>query len=321
MVGSSVARVPSTHRYLRPCSAPLSPLCERLIVAPLSLLAALCLLPAVPAHAGGGDSSGDRFVVSGPLDVPRGERVGDAVTVDGRVRLAGRATGDVVAVSGPVRVSGTIEGDLVAVSDRARLAPGARVEGDVIYGDERPVIASGAAVGGDVKKFEVDEVLAPLGGFFGRLALWIAFSVSTLVAGLLLYGLAPRALDAARAAARDRAGGAVGFGLLIFFGVPILAILVFLTIVGIPLAIALVLAVFPLYLLGYVTSAWLLGRRLVARRAVLGFLAGWGILRVLALVPVLGGLLWFGATVFGLGALGIAAWRARSGRATAPAPA
>ena len=36
---------------------------------------------------------------------------------------------------------------------------------------------------------------------------------------------------------------------------------------------------------------------------MLAFLAGWGILRVIALVPFLGGLAWFGATVFGLGAL------------------
>jgi Polymer-forming cytoskeletal len=259
--------------------------------------------------------------VSGPLDVRRGEKVGDVVVVDGRVRVAGRATGDVVAVSGPVRVSGTVEGDLVAVSDRARLAPGARVEGDLIYGDDRPVVASGATVEGDVQKFDADELSSPLGGFIGALALWIAFSVSTLLVGLLLLVLAPRALDAARAAARARAGGSVGWGLLIFFGVPIVAILAFLTIVGIPLAIALLLAVFPLYVLGYVTSAWLLGRRLVDGRPVLGFLAGWAILRALALVPVLGGLVWFGATVFGLGALGVAAWRARGGPATAAAPA
>lgn len=289
--------------------------------ATLALLSALCLLAAPPpAHAGDDDSSDDRIVVSGPVDVGRGEKVGDVVVVDGRVRVAGRATGDVVAVSGPVRISGTVEGDVVALSDLARLAPGARVEGDLIYGDERPLVASGATVEGDVQKVDVDEVLSPLGGFIGGLALWIAFSVSSLLAGLLLFLLAPRAVEAARAAAATRTGGAVGWGLLLFFGVPILALLAFLTIVGIPLAIALLLTVFPLYLLGYVTSAWLLGRRLVGERPVLGFLAGWGILRALALVPVVGGLVWLGATIFGLGALGVAAWRARAGPATAPAP-
>jgi hypothetical protein len=40
---------------------------------------------------------------------------------------------------------------------------------------------------------------------------------------------------------------------------------------------------------------------------MLAFLAGWGILRLLALIPVAGGLVWLAATVWGLGALVIAA--------------
>jgi hypothetical protein len=44
---------------------------------------------------------------------------------------------------------------------------------------------------------------------------------------------------------------------------------------------------------------------------VLAFLAGLAILRLLAIIPVVGGLVWFAATVVGLGALLIATWRAR----------
>ena len=55
--------------------------------------------------------------------------------------------------------------------------------------------------------------------------MWIAVSVSTLVFGLLLLWLAPRALEAAFAAARSRLGATVGWGLLLFFGLPILAVI------------------------------------------------------------------------------------------------
>ena len=54
---------------------------------------------------------------------------------------------------------------------------------------------------------------------------------------------------------------------------------------------------------------------------VLAFLVGWGILRVLALIPILGGLVWFAAVVFGLGALVVAIWRARTTSRAAPAAA
>jgi hypothetical protein len=38
----------------------------------------------------------------------------------------------------------------------------------------------------------------------------------------------------------------------------------------------------------------------------LAFLAGWAILRVIALVPALGGLVWLLASIFGLGVLWVA---------------
>jgi hypothetical protein len=54
---------------------------------------------------------------------------------------------------------------------------------------------------------------------------------------------------------------------------------------------------------------------------ILAFLAGWGILRILALVPILGGLVGFAAVVFGLGALMVGIWRARTTSRAAPATA
>jgi type IV secretory pathway TrbD component len=45
---------------------------------------------------------------------------------------------------------------------------------------------------------------------------------------------------------------------------------------------------------------------------------GWAILRVVALVPILGGLVWFAAAVFGLGVLVVAIWRGRSAARARP---
>jgi hypothetical protein len=66
-----------------------------------------------------------------------------------------------------------------------------------------------------------------------------------------------------------------------------------------------------IYSTGYVVGAWLLGRQLMKPPAsrVLAFLAGLAILRALALVPILAGIVGAVATVFGLGALMVAAWR------------
>jgi hypothetical protein len=155
-------------------------------------------------------------------------------------------------------------------------------------------------------------------------AVWLAGTISTLLFGLLLLWLAPRAADAVFEVARGAVGPAIGWGIGLFIGLPVIGVIALITLVGIPFGAGLLLALFPLYALGYVTSGWLLGRRLVKppRGRPLAFLAGWAILRVAAIVPVLGELVWLAATVYGLGVLIVTAWRARSRPAAAqPAPA
>jgi hypothetical protein len=258
-------------------------------------------------------------VISGGAVVPAGQTAGDVVVIDGTVTIAGRVTGDVVSISGPVRVTGRVDGDLVAVSDRAFLGPAARVGGDLRYGDERPVLASGARVNGKIGKEDWADATNGW-GWVSTLGWWLAVSVSTLIVGALLVWLAPGALRAAERATREHLGAALGWGVAIAIGVPLLAILALVTLVGIPFGIALLLAALPVLLIAYATAAWTVGRRVLRNRSTspwAALLAGWGILRVLALIPVGGGLVGLVATVVGLGALTVALWQAR--RPGAPA--
>ena len=247
--------------------------------------AAIVALLAFLLAAGSASAATDHVVITGGAVVPVGQTAGDVIVLDGPVRIDGHATGDVVSVSGPVRVNGRIDGDLIAVSDQALLGPSARVGGDLRYGDERTVLARGATVGGAISNENWSDAASGW-GWVSAIAWWFAVSVSTLIAGALLVWLAPGALLAAERALREYFGASVAWGIAIAIGVPLLAILALVTLVGIPFGIALLLA-------------------------------GWGILRVLALIPVLGGLVGLVATVMGLGALAVALWHARRPGATA----
>ena len=290
----------------------------KLLGAPLVLVAVLLAL-AAPALASGPGAGDDRIAFSGPVDVPAGQTVEDVVAFDGPVSVAGSVDGDVVAMNGPVKLSGSVDGDVVGLSDAITLSPTANVAGDLVYGEGRPVVPAGATVSGDIQR-------ADPGDFFGGgddsffdfgiwawLAGWLAVSISSLVLGLLMLRLAPTSATRALELARERTGASVGFGLAVLIGVPVTAITLMITIIGIPLGIALLLALVPLYAIGYVTSAWVLGRRVTGsqRKDFVAFLAGWGILRAIALVPFLGGLAGFAATVFGLGVVALLVQRAR----------
>jgi len=292
------------------------------LLAATAALAALLILCWGAARASADDDGDDQIVITGGAVVPVGQVAGDVVVLDGPVRIAGRATGNVIAVSGPIRITGRVDGDVAAVSDRAVLAPTARVGGDLLSGDERPLVAQGARVDGSVKDEDwADALSSPGWGFAGPLAWWLAVTVSTLLVGALLLLLAPRMLAAAEHSGRQRPWPAVGWGVLVAIALPIVAVLALVTLVGIPFGVALLLALVPVMLVAYVTSAWILGRRVVGERSPwLALLAGWGILRLLALIPVVGFLVGLVATVFGLGALVVALWRSRRPEAPASAP-
>jgi hypothetical protein len=96
-------------------------------------------------------------------------------------------------------------------------------------------------------------------------------------------------------------------------------------VLGAPLGVFLLLGLALLYTVGYTAGAHGVGRLLVRSpdsSRYVAFLAGWGVLRLLALIPVVGGLSWTLVSMLGLGLL-VRAARAPSGAdaaAMAPAP-
>ncbi len=293
-------------------------------ISSLVLLIALgaLALPVAASAAGAQSDSGDAVVViSGDVVVPRGETVDGVFVVSGDVRIAGRSDGDVVVLAGDAVVSGRIDGDLVMASGTARLLPRARVSGDVRYGDERPVVAGQAIVGGDVTK----EGWNDWSGFLPFLGIifWLAVGISAVLLGVLLLLIAPRAADALEERSRERIGPVIAIGIAIAICLPVAAAIAAITVVGIPLALGILLALLPIWAIAYVCSAWALGRRLVKppRGRILAFLAGLGILRAIALVPILGGLVGLAAAVFGLGLIGAAIGAAREPQGAEPSPA
>jgi hypothetical protein len=278
----------------------------------LALFLALMLGLAAPAWAQTSQASEAFVVLSGRADVPEGQQVGDLVVFHGSADVAGAVEGSLTAFDAPVTISGRVNGDVVVFNGRVELQSGANVTGDVVS-QQAPVVASGATIGGTSKRLQTNTNWEGFGRA-GKLAWWLAVSVSTLVVGLVLVWLVGPGAARILEAGRTRIGPSIGLGLLLFFGLPLLAVIALVTVVGIPLGIGLLAALLLIYALGYSASGWILGRSILRGPTswFLAFLVGWGILRVVALVPILGGLAWFAAVVFGLGALAVAIWRTRS---------
>ena len=251
----------------------------------------------------------DQIVLNGELLVARGKTVDTALIFHGPATIDGTVTGSVVVFDGRTDISGTVRGDVFVFNGEAIVRSGAEIDGDLVT-QQSPTVEPGATVRGEQQRVTTRLNAAKI-GFASRIAWWVGYSVSTLVLGMLLLLFAPALDPAIGRAARTRTGAAVGFGAALFFLLPVAAVLFVVVVVAIPLGLFLLLGLALLYTVGYVAGAIALGRMLVKppTSRFLGFIAGWGILRVVGLVPVLGGIAWTLASIAGFGVLLVAARR------------
>ena len=149
--------------------------------------------------------------------------------------------------------------------------------------------------------------------------IWIGIGVATVLAGLLLAGLAARQVRAAWQLISHQPGRTAIAGLLALIIPPIVAVLAMVTIVGIPTGFSLLVFVWPtLAFIGYLVAAiwlgeWVLarmrGQRVETERPYFAAVVGLLITFVLGFVPLFTAVI----SLFGLGAVTLSAWRTLRG--------
>jgi cytoskeletal protein CcmA (bactofilin family) len=278
---------------------------------------------AIPASAQGSASdptSRDQIVLSGQLIVPQDDTVDTALIFHGPASIDGTVTGSVVVFDGRTDVSGHVEGDVVVFNGAVTVRSGAQIGGDLVTTDT-PTVEPGATITGHrqrvATRFDAGDI-----GFASRVGWGGGCAISTHRLGLLLLLIAPALDGAIDRTSRERTGASIGLGVAVFFLLPLVAVLFLVVVVAIPLGVFLLLALALLYTIGYVAGAHAIGRRVVKppTSRFLGFLLGWGIVRVIGLVPILGGLVWTLVTIVGLGVLWVASRRAGKEEMIPPAP-
>lgn len=297
----------------------------RRVLVLIAVLAAAVVVPAAalaqstaPSPADGlrtaEETAQDQIVLSGSANVPRGATAGEVVVFHGRANVAGVVYGDVVVLDGPIVIGGLVSGSVVALNGPIRLTADAQVGGDVL-GAEAVRIEPGATVKGTVREtvgFTLQGPLAALGILLGS----VAIGVSTLVLLALLLTITPRGAERVASAARTAPFASAGWGILLALGLPLVAVAAMVTIVGLPLGLAIVLAMSLLFLIGYAWAVFAIGRLMVRepRSRWLALLAGWAVAAAVGLVPFLNLAAWALGGMFGFGAMIVAVWRARAPR-------
>ncbi|HEU4401861.1 MAG TPA: polymer-forming cytoskeletal protein [Candidatus Polarisedimenticolia bacterium] len=277
----------------------------------LAALAAVALffLSATPAalaekhhvvHAGTGP--GDSVTMSGEALVPKGEvHEGDMVAIFGDVRVEGEVTGDVVVILGSLEVSGTVDGDAVAIMTRPVIHSTAEIDGDLVSVGRTIEQEPGSRVEGQVVNLGFLSFI-PFSehgvGWAWLIRLFFLVKLAML-AGLflillLLAALIPRRLAVIAAVFPSRWVAAFLLGLVSWAAVLVVCFLLAITVIGIPLAVALYCATYVVKWIGLASILYLLGQtagRNILKRDMTHFasvLGGFAIYAVLCLLPLIG---------------------------------
>ena len=282
-------------------------------------------------HAGGGrlilDAPIGRNVRvgGGQVDVGPMAAIGGNVTVGGgQITLRGPVKGNVTVGGGRVLIDATVEGDVESYAGRLTLGPNARLAGKLRYrsGDEL-VRDPAATVAGAIERLTLPGRSASSPAQrerdWGERAhragpswLWTA---GLMAIAALLVGALPVTTMRVAEGLRTRFGWSLLWGFIALVCIPVAALILLISIIGIPLALLLVLLYFALLLVGYVGSAIGLGQWALARfNADAAQRSGWRIgaalaavllLALLGSVPYIGGFVALLAMLAGIGAIAL----------------
>jgi hypothetical protein len=249
--------------------------------------------------------------VNGTVDVPAGQSIETVAVVDGTATIGG-TVGTIVVVHGTATLTGATARHLVVVDGTAVLGAGTTVSGDIATLNGTVSQDPGAVVTGRVVTLEADLaalalVLVPL-----MIVLMVGFALAMIVAALMVAAFGARQVREAEAHITQRPGQTLVAGIAGSVGLPLLAGVLVMTVVGAPIGLAALFLVLPvLALAGWLVAAIWVGDWLVARSrgsreagrpyraAVLGVV----VLAAAGLLPFVSTL----ATLFGFGALLLAA--------------
>ena len=250
---------------------------------------------------------------SGDVNLDQKGKIGGSVTLGaGDGELNGSIGGDVLAFIGGLEIDGPIGGNVRVRAGHLSIGSEAVIAGTTKYeGNNMAEVAAGAKLANPIEftrhKRGPDRTSPRY--YRHQILLWGAGFIFGLVLLLVAPGFFYDVTNACK-----KVASASGMGVLCLIAFPVAAVLVCVTIVGIPVGItALFLYLIALYSTQVFVGAWL-GERILGTGVgfgpTLGRLAlGLGIIRVIRVIPYLGALVGAIVIVWGLGALVLTLYR------------
>ena len=267
----------------------------------------------------GAPVAGSVRLVGGKVAIgPTAAIAGDVRVAGGDVKIDGAIDGSLHAAGGNVWINGPVTGDASVAAGKLELGPEARIQGKLFFRGENLHRDPAAQVTGGVEqklgRWHWHEPTAAERFTHG----WF-WTAGLMVLAALIAAALPGPSNRMAAELRDHPWVTLLLGFVALVTIPVAAILMMITIIGIPIGIVAILGYVLLLLVAYVWLAAVVGGLLLDRvkpevAALAGWRAGMAVLAMLVIallvrLPYIGGTAHFVALVVGVGMIAAAVFR------------
>lgn len=213
-------------------------------------------------------------LAAGSVEITETARIGGNLSVaGGNVVVRGTIDGELSAAAGDLLIDGAVTGDVDVAARSVALGPNARIGGALRYRSAEPLARDASAqVLGTVERRGIDRP-APSREEIGRreeirrgfrLGFAIFWTVGVMLLAAAVVAAIPRLSAAVSETLRTRLGASIVLGFIVLVCTPVAVLMLFATVVGIPLGLLLVLLYLMLLPLAWVGSAIGIGDRVLA---------------------------------------------------------
>lgn len=185
-----------------------------------------------------GKVGGDVIAGGGQITIGGGGVSGDVAIGGGNIRIDAPVGGKVSIVGDSVYINAPISGDIKIKAERVTLGSAAVISGSLTYGAKKELVMEvGAIVNGKIIFEPIEKNIkgASFAAIFSAFLLWkfFAFLACAMVIGLMFRRFSREMINLATSSPFLE----LGRGLIILAAMPFISILLFVTLVGIPLGI------------------------------------------------------------------------------------
>jgi uncharacterized membrane protein len=270
--------------------------------------------------------NGDVVLAGETVQLTQAATVANAFLFGREVTVAGNVQHNLTANAARVALAGEVQGNAVVNAAALDVLPSAVIHGTLEYRGANAHIDPRAHIGRMVQLSGGPKPPGILARLLGSLMLVIVLGVVASV----LYLVFPRFSVATAQLVGSAPWKCLGLGFGFILLAPLLMALLMMTVIGIPLGLILLALYIFLPFLGFLTGVLYLGETQLVwlhrdawqakGQTVLAMVVALVVLALVGYIPVIGGLLFIGVTLFGLGALLLQFYRNYRGP-RAPAPA